>query len=566
MLLAGGCVALVYLVGVTGRWWPTPDSALYLGLGRSLAEGNGYCFNGSPHNIVTPGLPLILAGLRIVFGPVFWAPNLFMALSGLTAIIFVYLVISRLSDRRMALAVSLAVAFSFVFFHQSHRILSDAPFTALFWALLYAYLRYRAGSTLWLILAALLCATALAIRAPGLIILGSLVPGILLDRPAPETPATTGNDARTPKRRWIRKGTFSAIVILAIITISGGGFYLLAHDFAKGMPVYLNTILEQAGVGINVNLRYLGLGLMQMPFAVSEMLTSQESRILAVLVGLPVLLLVSIGAVYLWRRGQRFILIIILPSVLAFAFCGRDHAIRPRYLLPLQPLFIYTLMEGLCWSVCRICRWRSKPASPVLLLKILTIFTGLIIASNVPKLMRNAFYYSYLGHTPRYYDVVRSGRFAELFPVADILRQGPPLDVPAAVDGQQVSILHFLSERLTFGIPKIACPKTLDNVNQRADYKAETIYEWIKNHPEVGFVAINVSTTVKSIIKEQETKDGKPLDEKAWDAARREFINHLQLRFGRIGIYPVFKGDRYHVYQRVSDLTRKEIQMKGPDK
>ncbi len=57
LLLAGVCIAAVYLVGVTGQWWPT-----YLGLGRSLAEAEGYRFNGSVHNIVTPGLPLILAG------------------------------------------------------------------------------------------------------------------------------------------------------------------------------------------------------------------------------------------------------------------------------------------------------------------------------------------------------------------------------------------------------------------------------------------------------------------------------------------------------------------------
>ena len=37
-LIAAGVLAVLYLAGVTNVWWPTPDSAAYLGLGRSLAE------------------------------------------------------------------------------------------------------------------------------------------------------------------------------------------------------------------------------------------------------------------------------------------------------------------------------------------------------------------------------------------------------------------------------------------------------------------------------------------------------------------------------------------------
>jgi hypothetical protein len=71
--LAWTCLLAVYLVGVTGRWWPTEDSAIYLGLARSLAAGEGCRFNGQFDSTFAPGLPLVLAGLRWLAGPGFWA-------------------------------------------------------------------------------------------------------------------------------------------------------------------------------------------------------------------------------------------------------------------------------------------------------------------------------------------------------------------------------------------------------------------------------------------------------------------------------------------------------------
>jgi 4-amino-4-deoxy-L-arabinose transferase-like glycosyltransferase len=342
LLLAAVCIAAVYLVGVTGRWWPTPDSALYLGLGRSLADGEGYRFNGTAHNIVTPGLPLILVGLRTLFGPGFRAPNLFMAMCGLTCLLLVYLAVARMSDRRTALAVVLTAGLSYTFFNQSHRILTDAPFAALFWAVLYAYLRYRDGSAWWLVPVGLLSAAAIVIRAPGILILGSLAVGAMLDRPAPGS----------TQSRQIRKRLLCGGVIAAAVAVVGVGFYMAASAAADGTPIYVRAMLNRTSAGVMANLRDVGAGLMQLPLAVSEMISSQETY----LIGLPVLLLVVLGSVHLWRRGQRLALIVMVLSIPALAFYGKDHAIRSRYLLPIHPLLLLACMEGLCWSV----RWSAR--------------------------------------------------------------------------------------------------------------------------------------------------------------------------------------------------------------
>ena len=63
-VLVWSLIVVVYLIGVCPAWWPTSDSALYLSLSHSLAEGRGFVYNGQPHTLVTPGLPLALAGLE----------------------------------------------------------------------------------------------------------------------------------------------------------------------------------------------------------------------------------------------------------------------------------------------------------------------------------------------------------------------------------------------------------------------------------------------------------------------------------------------------------------------
>src|SRR5256885_16682902 len=56
-------VIVVYLAGFNAQWRLEPDSALYLSIGRNLAEGQGYTFHGTPHRLAYPGLPLIIPGI-----------------------------------------------------------------------------------------------------------------------------------------------------------------------------------------------------------------------------------------------------------------------------------------------------------------------------------------------------------------------------------------------------------------------------------------------------------------------------------------------------------------------
>ncbi|MDP6381464.1 MAG: glycosyltransferase family 39 protein, partial [Phycisphaerae bacterium] len=213
LALAAACVAVVYLAGVTNLWWPTSDSALYLSLARSIVNGEGYQFNGMPHSHVTPGLPLALAGLRWLFGPGYWVPNLFVALCGMACLWLVYATITRLSDRRMALAIALTTAFSYAFYFIGHRILTDMPFILLFWAVAYAGLRSARGSAWWIVAACVFVVFGITVRAPGMLLLGPLAVGLALER---------CSNARFGRRVLVGGAVLAAVAVTAII------FYLIA--------------------------------------------------------------------------------------------------------------------------------------------------------------------------------------------------------------------------------------------------------------------------------------------------------------------------------------------------
>jgi type VI protein secretion system component VasF len=58
-------VILLYALGFNGQWRMEPDSALYLTIGRNLAEGRGYTYHGAHHHLAYPGPPLASSPPRL---------------------------------------------------------------------------------------------------------------------------------------------------------------------------------------------------------------------------------------------------------------------------------------------------------------------------------------------------------------------------------------------------------------------------------------------------------------------------------------------------------------------
>ncbi len=61
-------LACAYAAGFTGVWRIGSDASLYMSLGRNLARGLGYTYQGEAHNWVEPGLPLVIAAAFKICG------------------------------------------------------------------------------------------------------------------------------------------------------------------------------------------------------------------------------------------------------------------------------------------------------------------------------------------------------------------------------------------------------------------------------------------------------------------------------------------------------------------
>jgi len=456
-------VVVLYLIGTTGKWWPTSDSALYLGLGRSLSAGQGYQFNGEVSADVTPGVPLILAGLRKLFGPGYWAPNIFMSLCGLGALWLIYATLRRMSDKYIAAAVTLCCALSYSFYYNSQRILSDVPFVLGLWATLYCAVRARDGRLWWLIPTAVLSVAAMAIRAPGLAVLAPLAVSWPLDKPAGNRP-----------RRWRRVGIGATMLLAALAAILAA--YLLGRWATGQTPLYARSLVWLKTFPMRLITERATEGYIELRYAVAEMFTSQKSFLF---VSIPAMALMLVGTVTMWRRGRRFAIITILLSIIIIAVVGSADSIRPRYLLPVQPLMLLLAAEGVV-AIVRLVLRRIVPKAQLsqwLRLAALTPLlctTPLLLLANAPRLMRNAFYYSYLSYTPRYYEVIRGGRHAERFALADYLRRSAGDDKLVAAPYYERCLLHYLSGRRIVEMPTDPA-EAFKMVEARRDVRAVVI-------------------------------------------------------------------------------------------
>jgi 4-amino-4-deoxy-L-arabinose transferase-like glycosyltransferase len=122
-------VAVVYLVGFNGVYHPEPDSALYLTLGRNLAEGRGFTYHGQVNSLAYPGYPWLLAGLFKVFGAgSLFAPHAAMLVIALATLAMTYLLFRLHAGRPLAVLVTVNLALTEEMFSHAYQLRNDVPF------------------------------------------------------------------------------------------------------------------------------------------------------------------------------------------------------------------------------------------------------------------------------------------------------------------------------------------------------------------------------------------------------------------------------------------------------
>jgi hypothetical protein len=169
-----------YLLLLVPYWNVRWDSAVYISLAQSLANGEGYVYMGYAHTKYPPGLPLLLAPIEFFFGHHYLLMRLLITVCAVGAIGLTWCLIRPLYSRRIAFAVCVMTASSYALVAEVPVILSDIPYMLVSLAALVAANQYTRNPTkrvlLWV---TVLILVATSLRLIGVTLAMAMLIGIL---------------------------------------------------------------------------------------------------------------------------------------------------------------------------------------------------------------------------------------------------------------------------------------------------------------------------------------------------------------------------------------------------
>ena len=227
------CLLAAWAVLVLGQVTPSfdmnHDSAVYLTLGRSLAEGRGYTVEGRVCRLFPPLFPLMLSTVSDPARHDFRPEKLIVALTGLGAVLASYWLLAGRYDGLSLAVLSLLVAVLPPFVRYCGRVRSDVPFLFFASVFLAATDRYwRRERTSWplaLVAAAALAAAAMT-RTAGLAFY--VASAVWLARPS-----------LWRRGRWKRAALCAVLLAAACLPLLGWSGYLARSESTA--PSYLRA-------------------------------------------------------------------------------------------------------------------------------------------------------------------------------------------------------------------------------------------------------------------------------------------------------------------------------------
>lgn len=318
-------VSTIFALIVNSSWKATPDSALYLELGESLASGNGYVYNGSPHTYVPPGFPLILSVWIGSFGVDFFHYRLLMALIGVVTAFLGLGLIWRLCGADTGLVIGGLFAINHTIVLNSTYTSSDIPFTlfVLFSLHLVLTAQRSPGSYVALVIAGVGAGLPALIRVNG----WGLAPALAVF-------LWRSSDADRNSTKLFRISIFLFFAFIGP----------LAWEYIKsGFPVsgnegeYLRAV---SGRSFDTQVSVILGSAWEYLFELAQAITGISMRI--VVVELLILFLVAIGLITAITSGERLFSILTIIQMCGLLLSSAGS----RYLAPLIPGFYLFLGMG----------------------------------------------------------------------------------------------------------------------------------------------------------------------------------------------------------------------------
>jgi len=442
-------VVILYLLGINPWWRFQRDSAIYMALGRSLAEGEGYVENYRFHTMYPPGFPAMLALLDITFGAPeklaggFLPMNVLVTVLGLASIVFFALLLRELRlPGILALLVLLFWGVSRTLYYYSAHIMSDVPYTACAMASLWCGFRMLRengpASWAWCIGAGVLAIVASAVRPVGPVLVAAMIGALWLRRGS--------------LRAW-RGNLAKSLLLVALIALPLLAWlaYTRNASAAQGKLYFRGRLQVRT---LRTMARVACLHLFDSADGLSDAVTG--TRIGAV-PGLLLGVVMTVGLIRAFRRGETLLSIYGVLNVVAIMAGG--WALGRRYLLPALPALYYWLVLGaermLAWGKDR--RWISATTAR----RIAIVAAFVLAGTNVGRVIRIVAEC----RSPRFYETVEDGRCADYAAVTDWLRPQPRES--RTVMCTETSTVHYFSRWRTVPLPRAAALPTCDALAER---------------------------------------------------------------------------------------------------
>lgn len=446
------CQALAF----NGQWRVSLDSAIYRHVACSLAAGEGYVVLGEPQTQIYPGLPLLLAGLERMFGPVVWPAELVMVLFAGATAAFTFLLMRRIVAPWVAVVVTAGVAFNGIFFELSHELLTDVPFLLGVTMALWGWeaitepggLRRLRAATVFMLglgLAASMRPTFWVLAAAwGLVCVGGVI--VNLVRTAREGGRGASGPAQAPSR-WLLLRSIDAspdtrrswrfyVACLGVIVVVGALFLIVDPRSASSGVLggaYEADVIER--------LRTLGRWLSKWPALTWEILHDHLPRLFFAerMVGLNLItsgaLLVGVGIFA--RRRLLWGLIVLMLLVAVYLASS-----APRYYLMVLPI----LWVGWISVVMRVAeRFKTRRGQSIFV----GICLGVVLLANFGHVVKTIIEQR---RTP-FIEHYSRGRYAPLIAAGKVLREHTaPGDV---IIGPYARVLSYESDRRVLGAKEL---------------------------------------------------------------------------------------------------------------
>jgi len=331
VLIGGGVVftLAVYVLSLSVVYKPTPDSAEYMGLGRSIAGGEGYQFNGREGSIYPPMLPVVVAGLIKITGsnlPVLPA-KVVLVLAAVFLAAGAWRLAGRYLEEKYARLAGLLVLANIAVFQHCMFIMSDVLYGALsIWSLVLLDdkrqpIRWGAGICL--------LAAAWLTRSVGMLPAGAVILWLAFGWPG---------------RMEVKGRLWRA----ASLILAGAAFYLWKHYYGGSERDYISVWRELSGktsLPAVIWSRFTSMAGV-VPLRSTQTLLNVESMGLPLYFAVMVFAVVALGWVRLMRRSRD-------PAHwYALLYAGMMsiwYDQGSRFYLPVLPLLLIYVIAALEW-------------------------------------------------------------------------------------------------------------------------------------------------------------------------------------------------------------------------